>query len=108
MGFNYRQCIGEVIYAFVTTRPNIGTAVATLAKFSDQPAMCHYVALKRLYRCLRQTKDFGVVYWRSGVRPELPKGTFVRRPLETHDEDFVGPNRDDQIAFYGDWAHATD
>ena len=52
-GFTYRQCLGELIYAFITTRPDIGPAVATLAKFSAHPADCHYIAVKRLYRYLR-------------------------------------------------------
>ena len=46
MGYNYRQGIGEVMYAYVTTRPDVGPAVATLAKFSAHPATCHYLALK--------------------------------------------------------------
>ena len=108
MGFGYRQCIGEVIYAFVTTRPDIGTAVATLAKFSERPALCHYLALKRLFRYLRQTRTRGVIYWRSEPRNELPMGTVVRRPLDANDEKFVGPDRADQLAFYVDAAHATD
>ena len=49
-GFNYRQCLGELIYAFITTRPDIGPAVATLAKCSAHLADCHYIAVKRLYR----------------------------------------------------------
>ena len=80
-GFTYRQCLGELIYAFITTRPDIGPAVATLAKFSAYPADCHYVAVKRLYRYLRQTRTMGVVYWRSEPRMDLPLGDVKRRPL---------------------------
>jgi hypothetical protein len=71
-GFNYRQCLGELIYAFITTRPDIGPAVATVAKFVAHPADCRYVAVKRLYRYLRQTRTLGVVYWRSEPRMDLP------------------------------------
>jgi hypothetical protein len=55
-GFKYRTCIGEIIFAYVTFRPDIGYGVAELSKFSTNPAAVHYSTLKRVYRYLRQTK----------------------------------------------------
>jgi hypothetical protein len=31
MGFSYRSLLGEILFAYVTTRPDIGYAVTTLA-----------------------------------------------------------------------------
>ena len=39
---------------------------------------------------------------------DLPVGDVERRPLEDHDEKFVGPLAADQAAFYVDSSHATD
>ena len=40
-----------------------------------------------------------MVYWRSEPRMDLPEGDVKRRPLEDHDEMFVGPLAADQAAF---------
>jgi len=65
MKFNYRQALGEVLYAMVTCRPDISIAVTKLSQYSQNPAEIHYVALKNIFRYLRNTKDDGLVFWRK-------------------------------------------
>jgi hypothetical protein len=48
MGFSYRTLLGEILYAYVTARPDIGYPITLLAKFSKAPARIHYIKLKRL------------------------------------------------------------
>jgi len=67
MKFNYRQALGEVLYAMVTCRPDISIAVTKLSQYSQNPAEVHYVALKNMFRYLRNTKDDGLVFWRKTV-----------------------------------------
>ena len=45
-GFSYRSLLGELMYAYVTCRPDIGYSVTTLSKFSTCPSPTHYQLLK--------------------------------------------------------------
>ena len=73
MGFNYRQVIGEAIFAMMLCRIDIATAVIKLSQYSSQPAKCHYQAAKALMVYLNATKDNGIYYWRSEPNQHLPK-----------------------------------
>lgn len=70
--FNYRQVIGEAIYAMVTCRPDISFAVIKLAQYSNNPAEIHYKAARQLMKYLAQTKDKGIIYWRKQAVDHLP------------------------------------
>jgi hypothetical protein len=48
-GFAYRTPIGELMYAYVTCRLDVGYAMAELSKFSCGPGACHYAAAKRVF-----------------------------------------------------------
>jgi hypothetical protein len=37
MGFSYHSLLGKLVYTDITTRPDIGYAVTTLAKFAIPP-----------------------------------------------------------------------
>ena len=67
-GFSYRSAIGELLFAYVLCRPDIGYDMTELSKFSQNPARCHYVALKRVLRYLRQTNEWGLIFWRRESR----------------------------------------
>ena len=47
-GFAYCTLHGELLYAYVTCRPDIGFAVTTMAKFSHHPTLLHYKYLKSI------------------------------------------------------------
>ncbi|KAG7354611.1 reverse transcriptase RNA-dependent DNA polymerase [Nitzschia inconspicua] len=47
-GFSYRTLLGELLYAYITCRPDIGYAVLTLSKFASAPHAYHYNCLKGL------------------------------------------------------------
>ena len=59
-GFAYRTLLGELIYAYVTCRPDIGFAVTTMAKYSQHPTLTHYKYLKGIATYLRQTQKRGI------------------------------------------------
>ena len=71
MPFSYRAALGELIYAYVTCRPDIGYAIALLAKYSNNPAEIYFEAVKDVYRYLRRTKDDGTIFWRTQRRNEM-------------------------------------
>jgi hypothetical protein len=72
MGFSYRQVIGEAIFAMTICRIDISPAIIKLSQYSENPAKCHYQALKNLWAFLAATKDEGLYYWRPEARPDLP------------------------------------
>jgi hypothetical protein len=70
--FNYRQCIGEAIYAMTVARPDIAFAVIKLSQYSANPAKIHYQALRHLFKYLALTKTRGIYFWRKIPVPDLP------------------------------------
>jgi len=76
-GFGYRSVLGEILFAHVFCRPDIGCTVMTLAKFSTAPNALHYKSLKHLAIYLRQTQDWGIMHWRSEPVETLPEVPYV-------------------------------
>ena len=72
MGFNYRQAIGELIYALTICRVDISPALTTLSQHSAAPAKIHYDAVKQVFLYLHATKHQGLTYWRTKPREDLP------------------------------------
>jgi hypothetical protein len=72
MGFTFRELLGELLYAYVTARPDIGYAITTLAKFAKHPAKIHYARLKGVAKYLRNTIAWGIHYWRPAPNSLLP------------------------------------
>jgi hypothetical protein len=108
MRFSYRQVLGELMYAYVVGRLDIGYCVTSLARYSDAPTKKHYDALRQVCRYLRATKDWGIIYWRSVPRHDLPSVPF---PLEVPDPDLPDfPRESDPFRLVGylDASHATD
>lgn len=71
MGFNYRNALGEALFAMITCRPDISFPVIKLSKFANNPAKVHYQALKNVFRYLRQTIDDGLIYWRTSTNEDF-------------------------------------
>ena len=74
MGFKYRKAIGELLFTMVTTRPDISYPVLKLSKFSNFPSEIHYLAIKTIFRYLRNTSEDGILFWRQKTlnTAELP------------------------------------
>jgi hypothetical protein len=82
VGFGYRQVLGELTYAYVICRLDIGFAVTFLARFALAPHYDHYMALKHVVRYLRRTIDWGLVYWRPSPVTSLPTVSMDHPPLD--------------------------
>ena len=98
-GLSYRTLLGELLYAYVTCRPDIGYAITTLSKFSVAPAKIHYTLLKG---------DWGIVYRKSRPSPAMPASADV--PLAVSDDLPPVPtgSSPDQLTAFVDAAHAND
>jgi hypothetical protein len=66
----YLSAVGALMYLAVTTRPDITNAVSILARFNSNPGPTHWKAVKHLFRYLKGTMDFKLVY-RPSDSPEL-------------------------------------
>jgi len=62
MGFNYRQLIGELIFAMTACRLDISPAIIKLSQYNSNPAKCHYQAAKALCEYLYATREEGIHY----------------------------------------------
>src|ERR1700743_1607588 len=51
-----------MMYLAVSTRPDIAYAVGVLARFSSNPGTTHWAAVKHLFRYLKGTLDYKLVY----------------------------------------------
>ena len=105
--FSYRQLLGEVLYAFVVGRLDIGYAVTLLARMAAAPHDEHFIALKKIVKYLRATKDWGVYYWRPEPNHAFPQVDPPKVPQESDLPSFPAVHSDLLTAFV-DAAHAAD
>ncbi len=77
----YREAVGSLLYISIATRPDISYAVGVLSRFSSNPGMAHWNAVKHLMRYLQGTKDFKLTY-----APDGPSDRFTTYS----DADFAG------------------
>ena len=105
--FSYRNLLGELVYAYVICRVDIGFAVCFLARFSDSPHDEHYTALKNVCRYLRKRKAWGIVYKRPAPLMKLPYVAFEFLPEEQEPNEFSYLKLDELFALL-DAAHGTD
>ncbi|OAE21174.1 hypothetical protein AXG93_4012s1040 [Marchantia polymorpha subsp. ruderalis] len=66
----YQAAVGSLMWAMVCTRPDISYAVSSVAQFMSNPGLIHWKAVKRIFRYLKGTLDFGLVF----TRVEKPSG----------------------------------
>ena len=58
----YAIAVCRLMYAMVCTRPDIAHAVGVLSRFMSKPGKEHWIAVKRVFRYLRGTSDYGLCY----------------------------------------------
>ena len=58
----YREAIGSLMYASITTWPDISFAVGMLSRFLDNPGRAHWESMKRIFRYLSGTRNFELTY----------------------------------------------
>jgi hypothetical protein len=108
MGFSYRTTLGKLLYAYITARPDIGYAIATLAKVSTDPSKIHYQQLKGVAKYPRHTIDWGIIYLRPAPNLSLPQ---VSLPLAEYDAQlppFPPSSSPFQLRGFVDASHAND
>jgi hypothetical protein len=61
----YASVVGSLMYAQVCTRPDLAFIVGVLGKYLGNPGMQHWIAVKRVMRYLKRTRDFVLTYRKS-------------------------------------------
>ena len=56
----YQSAVGTLMYLAVCTRPDILYAVTVVARFMHNPGEVHWTAVKRIFRYLRGTINYGI------------------------------------------------
>ena len=84
---NYRQAIGELIYAMVTCRPDIAFPVTKLSQYSTNPSSIHYEVVKQLFYNLNCANHKGILFWRAEECSDLQPSP-ISHETETVDPEF--------------------
>jgi len=105
-GFAHRTLLGKLSCAYVACRPDIGYATIALSKFSTCLHDHHFAMLKKVAKCLRATKDWGIKKRQSQTDASLPPSNFIRSTIDAELPDFPTVNAQEPVAFL-DVAHAN-
>ncbi|GJS44759.1 zinc finger, CCHC-type containing protein [Tanacetum coccineum] len=58
----YSRAIGCLMYVMTSTRPDIAYAVGRLSRFTSNPSRQHWHAIKRVFKYLKGTMNYGLSY----------------------------------------------
>lgn len=58
----YREAIGSLIFLSTVTRTDISYSVGAVMQHCEDPRNVHWNAVKRIFKYLKQTNDFGLLY----------------------------------------------
>eukprot|EP00253_Pinus_taeda_P008967 PITA_08967 len=58
----FASVVGSVMYAMVSTRPDIAHAMGVLSRFMSKPGKEHWTTIMRVFKYLRGTSDYGLCY----------------------------------------------
>ena len=62
----YREAVGGLMWLANTSRPDIESAVRTVACFAQDPSVQHWKAVIRILEYLKGTRDLGLTFSRDG------------------------------------------
>ncbi|XP_074328024.1 secreted RxLR effector protein 161-like [Apium graveolens] len=58
----YSRAIGSLMYAMISTRPDISYVVGKFSRYTSKPSSHHWQALSRVFKYLKGTMDYGLLY----------------------------------------------
>lgn len=64
-GFPYRQAVGALMYLMLGTRPDLAYSVGFISRKLENPTQEDVVRVKRVFRYIAGTLDFGILYRRN-------------------------------------------
>lgn len=88
----YAEVVGSLLYAGITTRPDIAHCVHVLTRYMQNPAIIHWEYAKRCLRYLKGTSEYGLLFTannQSIVASATSHATYVAQPTFTSDKMYV-------------------
>jgi hypothetical protein len=73
----YRSAVGCLLYLALTTRPDIAYAVSVLSRHNSAPLQRHWTGVKRVFRYLAGTVDYGIKYCFPAESPAPSLSAYV-------------------------------
>ncbi|XP_031274891.1 secreted RxLR effector protein 161-like [Pistacia vera] len=67
----YSNVIGSVMYAMISTRPDLSFAISLLSRFMSNPGMEHLIALKWMLRYINNTVHVGLDFCKRNTSLDL-------------------------------------
>ena len=67
----YQQKVGSILFAGISTRPDIAFATAKLSQFNQRPGKAHHEAADRVIRYLYRTRHLSIQYGRQSTATSL-------------------------------------
>ena len=61
-GIPYASAIGSIMYAMLSTRPDVCLAISLAGRYQSNPGVDHWIAVKNILKYLKRTKDMFLVY----------------------------------------------
>jgi ATP-binding cassette subfamily B (MDR/TAP) protein 1 len=67
----YASATGSIMYAMLSTRPDVALALSLTSRYQSNPFMSHWNMVKSILKYLRNMKDMVLVYGESEevIRP---------------------------------------
>jgi hypothetical protein len=81
----YASAIGSIMYAMLSTRPDVALALSLTSRYQSNRGMSHWTAVKNILKFLRRTKAMVLVYGGSNV--ELDVKGYVSTNYKADSED---------------------
>jgi hypothetical protein len=69
MKSKYRSAVGSPMYAMICTIAEIIHVVGQVGQFSCNPSMKQWTSMKRIFKYLKGTLDFGIMFNGSAKNP---------------------------------------
>lgn len=67
----YREAVGSLIHLAIVSRPDIMFAVSLVSRFLNCYNQTHWSAVKRIFKYLKDTKDYGLCYSQTPQNSEV-------------------------------------
>jgi hypothetical protein len=80
----YASAIGSIMYAMISTRPDISYALSATSRYQSDPGESHCTAVKNILKYFRRTKDLFLVY---GGEEELIVTGYTDSSFQTDKDD---------------------
>jgi hypothetical protein len=82
----YASAIGSIMYAMVSTRPDVSYALSVTSRYQSDPGEGHWTAVKNILKYLKRTKDLFLVY--GGLDSELVVTGYTDASFQSNIDDF--------------------